>query len=136
MAIYPGQSKPVPTFPPRPHIIPLGSIARENMRDTAERNINNARTRTRTNFVLILDLMRPSVNRWSSLTHGSHYTITSWPAAATQTRPRVSSAMQPIARYFYTGCSSGCNPPYLRAAFLHTILRSTSCIMHECVAAP
>jgi len=95
MAINPGQPKPVPTFPPRPHIIPPGSTARENMRDAAERNINDVRTRTRTNFVLIMDLMRPSVNRWSSLTHGSHCTITSWPAAATQTRPRLSKAMQP-----------------------------------------
>jgi len=72
MTMYPGQPKPVPTFPPRPHIISLGSTARENMRDTAERNINNAGTRTRTNFILILDLMRPSANRWSSLTHVSY----------------------------------------------------------------
>ena len=44
-------------------------------------------------FVLILDLMRTLVNHWSPLTHASHCTTTSWPAAATQTRLRVSTAM-------------------------------------------
>ena len=44
---------------------------------------------------LILDLMRLLVNRWSPLTHTSHSVTTSWPAAATQTRVRVSTAMQP-----------------------------------------
>ena len=42
---------------------------------------------------LILDLMSPLVNRSSPLTHASHCMTTSWSAAATQTRVRVSTAM-------------------------------------------
>lgn len=57
--------------------------------------------------------MRPLVNRSSPLTHASHCITTSWPAAATQTRVRVSPAMQPTV--FYAGCPSCLNPPYFRA---------------------
>jgi len=39
--------------------------------------------------------MRPLVNCWSPLTHASHCMTTSRPAAATQTRARVSPAMHP-----------------------------------------
>jgi len=39
--------------------------------------------------------MRSLVNHWSPLTHASHCMTTSRPAAATQTRARVSPAMQP-----------------------------------------
>ena len=45
--------------------------------------------------LLILYLMRSLANRWSPLTHASHCMTTSRPAAATQTRARVSPAMQP-----------------------------------------
>jgi len=44
-------------------------------------------------MTLILDLMRLLVSRWSPLTHASHSMTTSTPA--TQTRARVSPAMQP-----------------------------------------
>ena len=43
---------------------------------------------------LILDLTRTLVNCWSSLIHASHCMTTSWSAAATQTRVRVSPATQ------------------------------------------
>jgi len=39
--------------------------------------------------------MRPLINCWSSLSHASHCVTTSWPAAATQTRVRVSPARHP-----------------------------------------
>jgi len=49
---------------------------------------------------------------WSPLTHASHYMTTSRPAAATQMRARVSTALQPCARnVFYAGC----NTPDFRA---------------------
>jgi len=44
---------------------------------------------------LILDLMRPSVDRWSPLTHTSHCMTTSRPAAAMQMRVRACPAMHP-----------------------------------------
>ena len=45
---------------------------------------------------LLLDEIRSLVNHWSPLTHTSHCVTTSWPAAARQTRVRVSPAMQPM----------------------------------------
>ena len=47
------------------------------------------------NARLILDLLRPLVNRWSPLTHASHCMTTSRPAAATQTRVGVSPTIHP-----------------------------------------
>ena len=44
---------------------------------------------------LILDLMRPLVDRWSPLTHTSHCMTTSRPAAAMQMRVRACPAMHP-----------------------------------------
>ena len=44
---------------------------------------------------MIPDVTRLSVNRWSPLSHTSHSITTSRPAAATQTRARVSPVMQP-----------------------------------------
>ena len=55
---------------------------------------------------LIIDLMTPLmrllVNCRSSLTHASHCMTTSWPAAATQTRVRISPTMHTMAYLSWT----------------------------------
>jgi len=61
--------------------------------------------------------MRSLVNRWSPPTHTTHCMTTSWPAAATEMRVRVSPAVQP--RYFYALCPSCHNPPYFQACGIH-----------------
>ena len=44
---------------------------------------------------LSLDLTRPLVNHWSPLSHASHCTTSTRPAAATQMRARINPATQP-----------------------------------------
>jgi len=57
---------------------------------------------------LILDLMKPLVNCWSSLTHASHC------MQACSSETGESEHAQPCnPRYFYTGWPSSHNPPYL-----------------------
>jgi len=82
-------SQGLPTFPPRPSSLPLGSNTKENCWKTAERNIEKSEAQ-KPQFLytgLCLDLM---VNCWSPLTHASHCMTTSKPGAATQTTDKVS----------------------------------------------
>ena len=59
---------------------------------------------------LILDLMKPLVNCWSSLTHASHC----MQACSSETGESEREYAQPCnPRYFYTGWPSSHNPPYL-----------------------
>ena len=91
--------------------LPLGSNAKKNRGKTAERNEEPKDKNPHLFYTcIILHLMRSLVNHWSSLTHTSHCMTTSWPAAATQMRIRVSQAIQ-FLRYFYARCSSCHNPP-------------------------
>jgi len=57
--------------------------------------------------------MRLLVNRWYPLTHASHCMTTSWPAAATQTRARLSPAMYP--KVLLRRMPSCHYPPYFQA---------------------
>ena len=89
-------SRAIPTILPRPSILPQGSDIREYQEhswkkheEPEDMNLHYLYTR------LILNSMRPLVNCWSPLTHTSHCVTTSWPTAATQTRARVSRAIQP-----------------------------------------
>ena len=59
--------------------------------------------------------MRPLVNRWSPLTHGSHCTTTSWPTAATLMRVTVSPVVQPEVFLYWRGHPSCRYPPYVLA---------------------
>ena len=84
---------PHSTFPPRPPSLLLGSNTKENRVKQLKHEEGQEPTLLYTR--LIVDLVRLLVNCRSPLTHASYCMTTSRPAAATQTKARISSAMHP-----------------------------------------
>jgi len=141
---YSSSLKALSTFPPRPLTIPLQSNTKElpdlslylyspilrssqtshytstvqyqgEPADTTEGNTKNPRTFKHFHYTrLIMDLIRPLVNRCSPLSR---------PAAATHTRARVSPAMH--LKVFYARYNLCRNPPYFRWHLLNNVFHLT-----------